>query len=82
MQRYNFSLICTTPQTNQFTLSRTHARARHARHDFQTRHQSPFLYFNIEKTLKPDEPDFTSLKSSWIIALPQIYILYYGKITL
>ena len=34
------------------------AHARVTRHDFQTRHQSAFLYCNIEKTLKPDEPDF------------------------
>ena len=34
------------------------AHARVTRQDFQTRHQSAFLYCNIEKTLKPDEPDF------------------------
>ena len=64
-------------------LSRAHARARHARHDFQNFRQPAFLYYNIEKTLKsgepcsPDFPDLSELSLS-----PNFYTLLWKNYSL
>ena len=77
MQRYYFSPIYTNPQTHTprtliptLSLSRTHARARHARHDFQTSSSVPFSILKYRKDFEARRTGFHFFEIFGIIALP------------